>query len=616
MIRSAALAILLASAGPAPAAPPPAPPAGDPQQLRFLAELRVEPSKNGTRIGAELQRLDPGRFIKVGMEWVRDEKNRPRRPRFKLIDLEQRRFVEVEIPLDQLPRTHTDLLGQSPPPEIVHHDGEKTSMIFRESRDYKAVAKHFCQFDHRTGRFSDLVKLGDLSESRFLQPIGFDPQGEHLYFALENWPEGKERRGPLSLDLARIGLKTLTVDWQLTLDLPKRKPQLGIKGGLFSHDGRRLVFIEHSELSYPKATPPQRAYLIDVDRKTVDVLPVPVSAYGAVFSRDDRYLMFGSNELGEISRVDLAKRQVDRKSKAISMIGGFALTPSGKSLLVFGNTIVGANKVVEVRRVDDLGLRTSIPVRLLFPGQDGVHPGLVSTEDGRLLVTPIYDKTGFPAGNGVRIFEVPDDVDSPATAGTSPEELRRAQAVVAAWRLAGPGKIQLHVDPADEARTPAPTFSPIVVAPGGDVLFIGTWSGNSDYDYKPGRTKPVVMRLDPAGKKRWEVSLAKPGFEEHTGARVAATADGGCVAQVYSYARASGSPNTRLVKLDAKGKTLWELQFRGGGGLDTPLADRVELLPDGSISLAGRIYPAKDVEKKWTAVVSGAGKLLSDVTGE
>jgi hypothetical protein len=187
---------------------------------------------------------------------------------------------------------------------------------------------------------------------------------------------------------------------------------------------------------------------------------------------------------------------------------------------------------------------------------------------------------------------------------------------VAARRLAGPEKIQLHVDPKEEARTPAPSFSPIVVAPGGDVLFTGTWSANTDDDYKPGRTKPVVVRLDPAGKKRWEVSLAKPGFEEQTGARVAATADGGCVAQLYSYVRAGRYPNTRLVKLDAEGKTLWELQFRGGGELDTPLADRVELLPDGSISLAGRIYPAKNVEKKWTAVVSGAGKVLSDVTAD
>jgi hypothetical protein len=618
MTRTVAAALLFAlSSAPAFAAPPAAPPAPPPGELRFLEELRVEPSKGGTRIGADLQKLDPGRFIKVGMEWERDAKNRPTRPRFKVLDLQQRRVVEVVIPLEQLPRAATELLGQAPPPELVHHDGERTSMIFRESRNSKEVAKYFCQYDHRAGRFSELVRLGDLNASRFLHPIGFDPQEEHFYFAFENYPPGdKEKKGPASLDLSRIGLKTLAMDWQMTLELPKRKRQLAIKGKHFSHDGRRLALVEHSERSYPIAIPPQQVYVLDLEKRTIDAFPTPLSAYGGLFARDDRSLLLGSNELGEIIRINLAQRRIDLRAKGITLINGLALTPSGRSLLVFANTILASPKVVEVRRADTLVLRTSIPVRLLFPGQDGVHLGFVSSEDGRMLVSPIPDASGFPAGNGVRIYEVPDDVESPAVAGTSPEALRRAQGAVAARLYADQNRIQLSIDPAEEARTPAPSFSPIVVAAGGDVVFTGTRSGNSDDDYKPGRTKPVVVRLDPSGKRRWEVVLAKEGFLDHTGARVAATADGGCVAQIFSYVNPGRYPNTRLVKLDAKGKTLWELQLRGGGDLDTPLADRLELLPDESISLGGRIYPARNVEKKWRAVVSAEGKVLSDVTGD
>jgi hypothetical protein len=613
MNRIAAFTLLLAAPlAPGRAAPPPAP-----GQLRFVEELRVEPSKGGTRIGADLQKLSAQRFVKLGMEWERDAKNRAKRPRFKLLDLEQRRIVEVTIPVDQLPATHTGILGQSPPPELVHHDGEKTSMIFRASRDYKEVAKYFCQFDHRTGRFSELVKLGELNASRYLHPIGFDPQEAHFYFAFEQYaPDDKEKKGPASLDLSRIGLKSLAIDWQMTLDLPKRKRQLAIKGEHFSHDGTKLALIEHSERSYPTAIPPQRAYVIDLEKRTTDVYPTPLSAYGATFTRDDRYLLLGSNELGEIVRLDLARKRIDLKTKGVTLINGFGLTPSGKSLLVFANTILASPKVVEVRRVDTLALKTSIPMRLLFPGLDGVHAGFVSTEDGRFLVSSICDKTGFPSGTGIRLYEVPDDVDSPGTAGASPDEVKTAQGVVLAKLHAGVNKIEVNMDPEEEARTPRPSFAPVVVTASGDVLFAGTRSGNSDGDYKPGRTSPVVVRLDPSGKKRWEVAFPKKGFLDHTGARVAATADGGCVAQIFSYVHPGRYPVTRLVKLDAKGKTLWEHQFRGEGDLDTPLADHVEFLPDGSISLTGRIYPAQNVKKPWTAVVSGSGAVLSDVTGE
>ena len=72
----------------------------------------------------------------------------------------------------------------------------------------------------------------------------------------------------------------------------------------------------------------------------------------------------------------------------------------------------------------------------------------------------------------------------------------------------------------------------------------------------------------------------------------------------------------RLVKLDGRGQPLWDLHSGGDGDLDTPLSDQVELLPDGSISLTGRIYPARNVKKAWSAVVSAGGKVVSDVVGE
>jgi hypothetical protein len=151
-----------------------------------------------------------------------------------------------------------------------------------------------------------------------------------------------------------------------------------------------------------------------------------------------------------------------------------------------------------------------------------------------------------------------------------------------------------------------------VVTKGGDVFITGTLSENTNNDYKPGRTRPVVVRLDPKGKARWERVLVKPGFFDYEGGGVAATPDGGCVTNILSYVHPGRYPVTRLVKLDAAGKTLWDHQFRGDGGPETPLGDRFELLPDGSVAITGRYYYAnKEKPHAWKAVVNPNGKVVS-----
>ena len=614
MDRLSGLTLLLLAASPALATAP----ADSPGQLRLLEELRFDVQKNGTRVGADLQLVSASRFLKLGMEWERDAQKRLLRPRFKLLDLTTRRAVEVVVPLDAFPAGHRELLGPAPPPELVHHDGETTTMVFKQSKDSRPVAAWLCQYDHRQGRFSGLVKVADLGGARYLQPIGFDPPERYFYFAVEIYPPGDApKTGPVTLELSRVALRGLARDWEMTLELPRRQRPLGLRERHFSPDGTRLALVEHNERSYPAATPPQRVYVIDLAARRVDTYPAPFTAYGVTFSRDARYLLLGSNDVGELSRIDLASGKIDRRLRGHRLVQRFVLSPSGRSFLLFSNTILASPKVVEVRRVEDLGLQTSVPIRLLFPGLDGTHPSLVSTADGRLLVASICEPSGFPSGTGVRIFEVPDDVESPAPAGTGPEELRIAQAVVLARTHADAARIELSLDPADEARTPRPTFTPITHAAGGsgDVLYVGTRSGNSDGDYRPGRTIPVVVRLDAAGRRRWEVRLPKPGFLDHTGARIAATADGGGIAQLYSYVHPGQTPRTRLVRLDPKGKVTWDLLLPGSAGPASAVGDRFDLRGDGTVAVVGRVSTAGDAAP-WSVVVGPDGKVLPGVTAE
>lgn len=578
--------------------------------LRLVAELPDVTYTNAAKVSAQ-------RFVLVGVTWDRDEKKRPTMPHYELFDFQERKVIDVPVPLHQLPKTHTDTLGRTnPSATVVHHDGQVTSLTFNATNGYKAVATYFCQYDHRTRRFSDLVLLGPWDDTHYVEDIGFDPTDTYFYYASAVNPAGNVLKdGYTSFELARISLETRAIDWTMKVDFPKRDKPIKLVSGpkVFSPDGKKLALVEYNdkgnERDHP-ARPQQQVLVIDIPSKQVDSYPVPLTTYGTAFTPDDRYLLLGSNELGDIIRIDLEKKTIDAKTRGMKKVHHFVLTPSGKSFLVISNTQQISPKVVEVRRVSDLSLQTSIPMRMLFPGNDGVAAEVMVGLNGRMLMTPFVDEKGWSTRKGVRLYEVPDDVDSPEVAGSAGGDLKIAQGVTIGKQYADKHNIRY----VDYKVDPTATFEQFVVAPSGDVFLIGTLSGNTDYDYKPGRTKPVVARLDPTGKPRWQKVLVKKGFLDYEGGTIAATPDGGCVAQIISYVHPGRAPVTRLVKLDAKGKVLWDHQFRGDGGPKTPLGDHFELLPDGSVLITGRYYDDVNNTQKhdWKAVLDPNGKVVSD----
>jgi hypothetical protein len=594
--------------------------------LRFAALLLLCPQlalAGGLRLAAELPDLKYGniskvsahRFVLIEVIWDRTAKGQPTVPHYQLFDFEQRKVIDVPVPLHELPKPHVDVLGRAnPSATFVHHDGQVTSLTFNATQDSKTVATYLCQYDHRTKRFSELVRLAPWDDTHSFHDVGFDPLDAHFYYATAVNPAGNVIQSRYtSLELARLDLKTRAIDWTMTVDLPKRDKPLKVSKKVFSPDGSKLALVEYNdqgnEREHP-AKPVQQVLVIDIASKQVDAYPAPLTAYGVFFTRDNRYLLLGSNELGKIVRIDLEKKKADATVQGMKHIHDFLPTPSGKSFLVLSNTLRATPKVIEVRRVADLKLQTSIPVRMLYPRSDAVRPESTFGLDGRMLMVPFVNESGFPARKGVRLYEVPDDVDSPEVAGAAAGDLGTVQAIVLGKHYADTHGIR-YSSFVDE---PAATFAQFIRTKSGDILLTGTLSDNTDDDYKPGRTRPVVARLDPNGKPRWQRVLVKKGFLDYDGARVAATADGGCIAHIMSYVRSGRHPVTRLVKLDAKGKVLWDHHFRGDGGPKTPLGDTFELLPDGSVVITGRYYD--DVEGKqghsWKAVLDPNGKVVSD----
>jgi hypothetical protein len=122
----------------------------------------------------------------------------------------------------------------------------------------------------------------------------------------------------------------------------------------------------------------------------------------------------------------------------------------------------------------------------------------------------------------------------------------------------------------------------------------------------------VVAKVGPGGKRLWERVLPDKRFEVQAGGVLAPTADDGCVAYFLSYVTPAHGASARLVRLDAAGKVLWDLNFAPEGTPSAPYAnDGLELRPDGSVLLTGIVVVSKGVEKPWTAVVGPDGKLLS-----
>lgn len=580
-------------------------------EVKFLEEVRHEDDSRS------FHPLNPDRFVEVGREWEPgDQKARLGIVHYKVFDLVERKLVRVSIPLTAFREANGAVLGPRDVPTLVHYDGAVSTMLWSQFKATKTVAKWFAQYDHRTGRFSELLKLGDHDPSRLFGELTFDPQERYLYFAAFIDEAGDiMKHKPTSMLLQRIGLKDRRVDWELEVKFPKRtRPlQLTGPGWLFDPSGKRLALIEYDDQGGQRqgpVEPPAQVYVIDVETKAIDTYPVPLSAYARFFTPDGKYLVLGSNELGEIIRIDLVAKKIDLRTKGLKLLHAFALSPSGKTFLSFANTELVSPKVVEVRRVDDLKLVASIPVRLLIPGTDHAPHALMQADGRRRLLFVGPEKKQAPKARSLRLYELPDDVDSGTVAGASAAEVSTAKGIVAARLHADAKGLQVNDDP--RTGDPQETFASVAVNPAGDAFVLGIRSGNSDGDYKPGRTTPVVLKVDAAGKLKWERPLGKKGFVDYEAGGVAATADGGCVVHVMSYVSAGAAPVVRVVKLDAAGRVQWDFRFRGAGGLNTPLADVTQLLPNGHVALSGRLYPAKDVKKAWSAELDPKGQVVFD----
>jgi hypothetical protein len=207
------------------------------------------------------------------------------------------------------------------------------------------------------------------------------------------------------------------------------------------------------------------------------------------------------------------------------------------------------------------------------------------------------------------------DTPPPAGRGPLPDRLSSEPIPLGRKYVSDQG-ISLYGYHRNQIENPDGFFAPISVSREHDILIVGTRSGIPKGEkYTRGKSIPVIVRLSPSGKLIWEKDLRKKGFMDYEAASLAQAPDGGYLTYILSYVHPGRGATTRIVKLDSQGKILWDKDFGGDGRLNTPFAQDVRLLPQGTLSLKGHVYLKKGVMSAWSAEVDGHGKILSDHRG-
>jgi hypothetical protein len=107
----------------------------------------------------------------------------------------------------------------------------------------------------------------------------------------------------------------------------------------------------------------------------------------------------------------------------------------------------------------------------------------------------------------------------------------------------------------------------------------------STQSFGSGKADAYVIKLDSKGKKVWEKTFG--GKEWDSAQAIQETSDGGYILAGSTNSFGTGKGDAYIVRLDAKGNKVWEKMFKGN---DTARAHSIKQTPDGGYIFAGTTY--------------------------
>jgi hypothetical protein len=242
---------------------------------------------------------------------------------------------------------------------------------------------------------------------KFFVELGPDPTGRYQYFASMQALPSEEQPGRAAgrLELSRLDLDSLQVDWRYTFDTPvsNNKNAYSSYRWAFSPDGAYLVLAEYSEEDGVVYEPPPSLYVVSIAGQSHLRLPVRHTPYGLVMDAANRSLVVASSQDRKLTLYDLEKRAQVREVSAPSRVHQAALSRDGKQLILFPR-----GRALELRDLASLKLKASLQVSKLLPGSPALDAERTCvTLDRRFAVVPPADEHGFGTEQGLYVLELP-----------------------------------------------------------------------------------------------------------------------------------------------------------------------------------------------------------------
>jgi hypothetical protein len=242
---------------------------------------------------------------------------------------------------------------------------------------------------------------------KFFVELGPDPSGRYQYFLSMQALPSEERpdRAAGRLELSRLDLDSLQVDWRYTFDTPvsNNKNVYSSYRWAFSPDGSHLVLAEYSEADLEPIEPPPSLYLVNIAGKSHLSMPVRHTPYGLVVDATNRTLVVASSQDRKLTLYDLEKRAREREVDGPSRVHQAALSRDGKQLILFPR-----GRALELRDLTSLKLKVSLQISKLLPGTPALDGERTCVSlDRRFAVVPPADEYGFGDEKGLYVLELP-----------------------------------------------------------------------------------------------------------------------------------------------------------------------------------------------------------------
>ena len=536
--------------------------------------------------------------------------NGEREWKYKVLEYETMLVNDLIIARSSFPETHMAILNMNirTNGELLHYNGKVATLRFTRLMNYKNAGDYLCQYTVETGQWSELVRVCNTSDSLYFNPFGSDRGDRYYYYALsERITEPPHIYNGDSHTIARIDLVTLEIDTLLTLQMPGRKTNLPFQHSMISPDGRWLVLSEHWDKGYyqgdPNGAPPQ-AYIIDTRNNTLKTCLIPGAPYGHLFTPDSKYMIMGSYETGEISKIDVNRGEQVRSVKGTATIFDFHIAPSGKYFLVGYDKENCPRKVYDVRSTHDLELITSVFLDELFPQPD-LGRDLKSIFDGRVVISRSTSPSDtLELAGRILLHLLPDSIHPLDPGSPGAQKLVLAETIAKGKLYAKRTHLELtpHRYIKGEARS-------VSIASDGNLIVTGkrdvenlTWA-------------LFITKITPEGEIIWETKLQGSKISDTSAGMHLPAPDGGCVvySMYYSHERSIGQ--SRLSRISGTGDIIYDKLFVGRPNPGAIYIDpqEMELHPDGSVILKGEKYLSEKEHFYWKGLMSPEGEFTHKI---